>query len=128
MFTSIYVLVNKAESYIYYWPFIPMTFVMWIVHNKLVKDPILYSIDVYANAIKKSQLTGMELIKVGLLPTNKDLEKISKYSRPLQQNIYSGIFQGLKHLTFSTTEYIPMAYQKTVELVRLAADETSLSY
>lgn len=114
-------LIYNSESFVFYLPFIPMAAAMWFAHKKMVKDPILRAIAAYVHNVKKSQLTGDELIKLELLPKDKDLNKISKYSMGLQRDIYREIFQGLKDLTFSTTEDTPIAYQQTVKLIGIAS-------
>jgi hypothetical protein len=91
---------------------------LWVLHYLLVKKPILKSIQLYIDQLKNIELSGDELVQQQLIPNDKSLGAISKYSPGLQFKIQSALYRGMSHLNFLKDYPVESPYHQVVLIIR----------
>ncbi|MBX2897184.1 MAG: hypothetical protein KF763_17185 [Cyclobacteriaceae bacterium] len=95
---------------------------LWALHYLLVKKPILKSIQLYIDRLKNIALSGDELIQQQLIPNDRSLRAISRYSPGLQFKIQSILYRGMSHLNFLQDYPVESPYHQVVLIIRELQD------
>lgn len=92
---------------------------IYFLYKKMMRDPLITSLEEYTSAIRQSRLTGDELLALKVLPTKADLNRFRKYNIALQREGAQKLFTGLKNLNFSGDHsQIDASYHETINTIR----------
>ena len=100
---------------------------MFAAQKKMVRDPMDIVIGSYIAAVRKSKMSGDDLLNEKLLPDEEMLGKFTNYSDGMRQSMDNALFIGLSRLNFTTEETnISDEYKGTVKWIKLAKNAENL--